>query len=45
MLLLTQRSRLSGPFEHVRKVHRKFSRILFKKVSAQKMRFCQNIPT
>ena len=46
--LLTQTARLSGPFrylEHVRKVNRKFSRGLWKKVSAQKMGFCQNIPT
>ena len=39
---------LGGPFKylkHVRQVHRKFSRGLWKKVSAQKMGFCQNIPT
>ena len=46
--LLTQKVRLGVPLrylEHVRKVHRKFSRGLWKKVSAQKMGFCQNIPT
>ena len=40
IFLLTQRARLSGPFrylEHVRKVNKKFSRGLWKKVSAQKM--------
>ena len=45
---LTQRTRLRGPFrylEHVRQANRKFSRGLWKKVSAQKMGFCQNIPT
>ena len=48
IFLLTQRARLSGPFrylEHVRKANKKFSRGLWKKVSAQKMGFCQNIPT
>ena len=43
--LLTQRTRLGGPFrypEHVRQANRKFSRGLRKKVSPQKMRFCQN---
>ena len=48
LFVLTQRSRFSGPFkylEHVRKVHRKFSWSLSKKVWSQKMRFCQNIPT
>ena len=47
IFLLTQRSRLSGHSrypEHVRKVHRKCSKGLWKKVSAQNMRFCQNIP-
>ena len=46
--LLTQRFRLGGPFrylEHVCKIHRKFSRGLWKKVSPQKMGVCQNIPT
>ena len=46
--LLTQRARLSGPYrylEHVRKVNKKFSRGLWKKFSAQKMGFCQNIST
>ena len=46
--LLTQRARLCRPFrylEHVRQSNRKFSRGLWKKVSAQKMGFCQNIPT
>ena len=46
--LLTQRTRLSKPFrylEHARNVHRKFSRGFWKKVSAQIMSFCQNIPT
>ena len=45
---LTQSTRLGGPFrylEHVRQANRKFSRGLWKKVSAQKMGFCQNIPT
>ena len=40
IFLLTQRSRLGGPFrylEHVRKVHKKFSRGLWKLVSAQNM--------
>ena len=48
IFLLTQRTRLGGPFrylEHVRQANRKFSRGLWKKVSAQKMGFCQNIPT
>ena len=48
IFLLTQRTRLGGPFrylEHVRRANRKFSRGLWKKVSAQKMGFCQNIPT
>ena len=48
IFLLTQTARLSGPFrylEHVRKANRKFSRGLWKKVSVQKMGFCQNIPT
>ena len=46
--LLTQRTRLGGLFrylEHVRQANRKFSRGLWKKVSAQKMGFCQNTPT
>ena len=46
IFLLTQTARLSGPFrylEHVRKVNRKFSRGLWKKVSAPKMGFCQNL--
>ena len=46
--LLKQRARLGGPsryLEHVRKVCRKFSRDIWKKVSPQKMRFCQNILT
>ena len=48
IFLLTQESRLRGPFrylENVRTVRRKFSRNLWKKVSAQKIRFCQNIQT
>ena len=48
IFLLTQRTRFGGPFkylEHVRKVHRKFSTSLWKKVLLQKMRFCQNILT
>ncbi len=48
IFLLTQRTRLGGPFrylEHVRQANRKFSRGLWKKVSAQKMGVCQNIPT
>ena len=48
IFLLTQESRLSGPFrylKHVRTIRRKFSRNLWKKVSAQKIMFCQNIPT
>ena len=48
IFLLTQRTKLGGPFrylEHVRQANRKFSRGLWKKVSAQKMGFCQNIPT
>ena len=46
--LLTQRTRLSGSFrylKHVRQANRKFSRVLWKKVSAPKMGVCQNIPT
>ena len=46
--LLTQKTSLNAPLrylEHVRKVYRKFSRGLWKKVSAPKMGFCQNIPT
>ena len=42
IVLLKKRTRLSGPFrylEHARKVHRKFSRGLWKKVSAQKIGF------
>ena len=48
IFLLTQTARLGGSLrylEHVRKVNRKFSRGLWKKVSALKMGFCQNIPT
>ena len=48
IFLLTRRTRSGGPFrylEHVRQANRKFSRGLWKKVSAQKMGFCQNIPT
>ena len=48
IFLLTQRTRLGGPFrylEHVPQTNIKFFRGLWKKVSAQKMGFCQNIPT
>ena len=48
LFLLTQRSKLGKLFrspKHGRKVHRKVSRALWKEVSAQKMRFCQNILT
>ena len=48
ILSLTQRSRLDWSFrylEHVRQANIKSSRGLWKKVSAQKMGFCQNIPT
>ena len=46
--LRTQRAILGGPsrcIEYCMKVHRKFSRGLWKKVSPQKVRFCQNILT
>ena len=47
IFLLRQRSRSGGPcryLTHLRKVHTKCSRGLWKrKVSAKKMRFCQNI--
>ena len=48
IFLLTQRTRTGGPsryLEHVRTVHWKFSRGIWKKVSTQNMRLCQNIPT
>ena len=48
IFLLTQSSKFGGPFrylENVRKVHKKISRDLWKKVSTQNMRLCQNIPT
>ena len=49
LFLLTHRCRSGGPcryLEHVRQKLRKFSRDLWKKkVSTQKMKFCQNIPT
>ena len=48
IFLPTQWARLSGSpryLERCRKVHRKFSRGIWKKVSAQNMRFCQNILT
>ena len=44
--LLTQRTRLGGPHRHLqrcRRAHKKFSRVAWKKVGAQNMRFCQNI--
>ena len=46
IFLLTQRTRLGGPpryLERCRGPHRKFSRVVWKKVPAQNMRFCQNI--
>ena len=48
IVLLTQRSRLSGPSKYLarfHKVYRKFSRSIWKKVSAQNRRFSQNIPS
>ena len=48
IVLLTQRSRLSGPFKYLARFHkgyRKFSRSIWKKVSAQNRRFSQNIPS
>ena len=48
LFLLTQRSKLGKLFtylEHGRKAHKKVSRGFWQKVSAQKMRFCQNILT
>ena len=48
IVLLKQRSRLSGPFKYLarfQKVYRKFSRSIWKKVSAQNRRFSQNIPS
>ena len=48
MLLLTQRTRLGGPFrylEHVRQAIENFLEAFEKKFQPKKMGFCQNIPT
>ena len=48
IFLLIQRCRLVEAYrylEHIRKVHKKIFRVLWKKVPAQNTRFCQNIST